>query len=140
VSDWARVLKECGVADVSLVGVHLPAVKPSMPAPQLELVRRGHEHFAVGHYTAAVAECRRAIESLWKAAQLTDLARAARQRLVNMNGQLSMTKRDRELVLGEALRIFGPLGTRCGAGGLRADGRCPVGVHRRRINIVARNL
>jgi hypothetical protein len=105
-SDWARVLQECGAADVLLVGVNLPLRGPDHARAALDLVRRANEHLVFGHYTAAVAECRRAIESLWKSANLTDEAREARRRVSNMNGQLSMTKRDRELALGEALRIF----------------------------------
>jgi len=106
ISDWSRVLKECGAADVLLVGVHLPLGGVTHAHAALDLVRRANEHLSFGHYTAAVAECRRAIESLWKGANLADGARDARKRLSNMNGQLSMTKRDRELALGEALRVL----------------------------------
>jgi hypothetical protein len=106
VSDWSRVLKECGAADVLLVGVHMPLNGGAHGRAALDLVKRANEHLVFGHYTAAVAECRRAVESLWKSANLTTPARDARKRLVNMDGQLSMSKRDRELALGEALRIF----------------------------------
>lgn len=106
VSDWGRILKEAGFADLLLVGVHLPAKHESYARPVVELVRRAHEHLVFGHYSAAVADCRLAIESLWRSANLTAPARDARKRLVNMDGQLSMSKRDRELALGEALRIF----------------------------------
>lgn len=106
VSDWSRVLKDCGAADVLLVGVHVPLDGGAHGRAALDLVKRANEHLVFGHYTAAVAECRRAVESLWKSANLTALARDARKRLVNMDGQLSMSKRDRELALGEALRIF----------------------------------
>lgn len=106
VSDWARVLKECGAADLLLVGVRLPLDGAAHGRAALDLVRRANEHLVFGHYAAAVAECRRAVESLWKSANLTAQARDARKRLVNMDGQLSMSKRDRELALGETLRIF----------------------------------
>jgi hypothetical protein len=106
VSDWGRILKEAGFADLLLVGVHLPAKHESYARPVVELVRRAHEQLVLGHYPAAVADCRLAIESLWKSANLTASARDARKRLVNVDGQLSMSKRDRELALGEALRIF----------------------------------
>jgi hypothetical protein len=106
ISDWARVLRECGAADVLLVGVHLPLHGPENARAALDLVRHASEHLAFGHYTASVAECRRAIESLWKSANLKREAGEARKRLANMNGQLSMSKRHRELALGEALRIY----------------------------------
>ena len=107
VSEWARVLKDAGSADVLLVGVHLPMNRPDHRSrAALDLVRKANEHLVHGHYTAAVAECRRAIESLWKSANLTVKARAARKLLATMNEQISMTRRDRELALGEAIRNF----------------------------------
>jgi hypothetical protein len=106
VSDWVRVLREASVADVLLVGVHVPIGGADYARAAIDLVRCANEHLAFGHYTAAVAECRRAIESLWKSANLKQEAGEARKRLANMNGQLSMSKRHRELALGEALRIY----------------------------------
>lgn len=106
VSDWVRVLREGSVADVLLVGVHVPIGGEDYARAAIDLVRRANDHLTFGHYTAAVAECRRAIESLWKSANLKQEAGEARKRLANMNGQLSMSKRHRELALGEALRIY----------------------------------
>jgi hypothetical protein len=107
VSDWARALKDMGAADVLLVGVHLPLERTDIGArAAIDLVRKANEHLTFGHYSVAVAECRRAIESLWKSANLADHARAARKLLSTMNDQKSMTKRDRELALGEAVRIY----------------------------------
>jgi hypothetical protein len=60
----------------------------------------------LGHYSAAVADCRLAIESIWKAAKLREKATDSRKLLANMGQQMTMTKRQRELALGEALRIF----------------------------------
>jgi hypothetical protein len=106
-SDWSRVLKEANAAETLLVGVQLPT-SVSVPGTRaaLELVSKANEHLTFGHYDAAVAECRRAIESLWKLGNLTEEARAARKRMATMNDQLTMTKRDRELALGEALKNF----------------------------------
>ncbi len=105
VSDWVRVLSECGAADVLLVGVNLPLSSESSRA-SVELVRLASKHLALGHYTAAVAECRRAIESLWRSTDLVQKAGDARKLLANGAGQRSMSKRDRELALGEAIRNF----------------------------------
>lgn len=106
-SEWSRVLKEANAADVLLVGIHLPLDGSDAGSrAAIDLVRKANEHLVFGHYTAAVAECRRAIESLWKSANFVDEARAARKLLSTMNDQLSMSKRDRELALGEALKIF----------------------------------
>lgn len=107
VSDWIRVLKEANAADVLLVGVHLPTSIIDLSArAALEIVRRANEHLVLGHYSVAVAECRRALESLWKAARLTEDARAARKLMSTQDERISMTKRDRELALGEALINF----------------------------------
>lgn len=105
VSDWVRILSECGAADVLLVGVDLPlSTEPTRAS--VELVRLASKHLAQGQYTAAVAECRRAIESLWRSADLVKQAAEARRLLANQNGQRSMGKRDRELALGEAMKNF----------------------------------
>lgn len=107
VSEWTRVLKEANGADVLLVGVHLPIGGQGMIGrAAIDLVRRANEHLALGHYSAAVAECRLAIESIWRSANLAAPAGEARRRLANMEGQRSMSKRQRELALGEALRNF----------------------------------
>ncbi len=107
ISDWVRVLREANVADVLLVGVHMPHTSSGGPTKSAaELVRRANEHLMLGHYSAAVADCRLAIESLWKAAGLKDQATDSRKLLSNMAQQMSMTKRQRELAIGEALRIF----------------------------------
>lgn len=116
VSDWVRVLKEAHAADVLLVGVHLPMniVDPRARAA-IEIVQRANEHLVLGHFSVAVAECRRAIESLWKSANLTEDAKAARKLMSTMEERISMTKRDRELVLGEALINFSNVAHHVGA-------------------------
>ena len=106
-SDWIRVLKEAQVAEVLLVGVQLPVhAGDGRFKSAIDLVRRANDQLTLGHYSSAVAECRLALESLWRTASLTDRAREARKQLVNMNGQLGLSKLGRELALGEALRIF----------------------------------
>lgn len=107
VGDWVKVAKDLGAEDVLLVGVHLPVKDTNRGArAAIDLVRKANEHLVFGHYSAAVAECRRAIESLWKSAKLEQPARDARKLLSTMNERKSMTKRDRELALGEAVLVF----------------------------------
>lgn len=106
-SDWSKVARDLGADDVLLVGVHLPVKSANRGAhAAIELVRKANEHLVFGHYSAAVAECRRAIESLWKSSKLEQPARAARKLLATMDERRSMTKRDRELALGEAVLNF----------------------------------
>lgn len=107
VSDWIRVLRDAKVADVLLVGVQMPAgTDDGRFKASIDLVRKANDHLILGHYSAAVAECRLAIESLWRAASLTDRARDARKQLANLAAQKGLSKFARELALGEALRIF----------------------------------
>jgi hypothetical protein len=118
VSEWVRVLKEANGAEVLLVGVHLPVDgADNGKRAAIDLVRRANEHLVLGHYSVAIAECRRAIESLWKSANLTDKAREAKKLLATMSGQLSMTKRNRELALAEALKNFCNVGHHVGDNG-----------------------
>src|SRR5262249_30080285 len=75
-SDGVKVAKDLGAEDVLLVGVHLPVKHINSGAhAAIDLVRNANEHLVFGHYSAAVAECRRAIESLWRSAKLEQPAR-----------------------------------------------------------------
>lgn len=106
-SDWVRVLQEANAAEVLLVGVQLPAAGNSGKCrAAIELIRKANIHLLQGNYDAAVAQCRLAIESLWRATALESQARAARKLLASMAERMSMTKLDRELALGEALLNF----------------------------------
>ena len=107
VSDWIPLLRDANAGDVLLVGVQLPtaAENPEIAAA-IEFVRRAHVNSLRGDYDAAVGECRRALESVWKVSKLSDAARNARKALSTMENRKSMTKRDRALALGEALMNF----------------------------------
>jgi hypothetical protein len=105
VSDWTRVLREANAADVLLVGVHLPVadLDPKYRAA-VDLVRKANQHLIKGDFSAAVVECRRALESLWKAANLGRRALKARQQSSGGADRQKMGKKDRDLAYGEALR------------------------------------
>jgi hypothetical protein len=104
-SDWTRVLREADAADVLLVGVHLPSadLDPKYRGA-IDLVRKANHHLIHGDFTIAVAECRRALESLWKAANLTPRALKARQQSAGGAERQKLGKKDRELAYGEALK------------------------------------
>ena len=81
-SDWVRVLKDANAKDILLVGVAIPMKsEPSEIAAAVQLVRHAHEFLLRGENNAAVAECRRALESVWKARGLEQAARTARKSL-----------------------------------------------------------
>lgn len=108
VSEWASVLRDANASDILLVGVALPlTTKKRKLVTAIALVRRAHEFQLRGEYAAAIGECRRAIESVWKIGKLEEAARAARKMLSdNTLARRSMSKKDRELALGEALINF----------------------------------
>lgn len=107
VSDWIPVLRDANGGDILLIGVNLPAgaVTPLIAAA-VELVRRAHAFLLRGEYDAAVGECRRALESVWKSGNLAESARSARRALATMDDRKSMNKHDRALALGEAIMNF----------------------------------
>jgi hypothetical protein len=107
VSDWIRVLRESNAKDILLVGAAIPreAESPEL-AEALKLVRRAHEFLLRGEDNAAVGECRRALESVWKSRGLEQAARDARKALSTMDTRQAMGKRERQLAVGEALINF----------------------------------
>jgi hypothetical protein len=104
-SDWVRIVREANANDILLVGVEIPIhAESSAIATALGYVRRAHEFLLRGEDNSAVAECRRALESVWKSRGLEELARNARKAFsANMDTRQAMSKRDRQLALGEAL-------------------------------------
>lgn len=108
VSDWCRVLRDANAADILLVGVDVPLEPPTSELrTPLQLVRRAHEFLLRGEHDAAVGECRRALESVRKIGKLEEAAVEARKALSgSMSERKSMSKKDRELALAEALINF----------------------------------
>jgi hypothetical protein len=104
-SDWVRILREANAKDILLVGVEIPVHSGSSAiSAAIELVRRAYQFLLRGEDSAAVAECRRALESAWKSGGLEQSARSARKALsANMDAREAMSKRDRQLALGEAI-------------------------------------
>lgn len=108
VSEWARVLQESNAKDILLVGAEIPTVSKSPEiAAAFQYVRHAYDFLLRGEDNAAVAESRRALESIWKSQGLELSAMDARKALsANMDARKTMGKRDRQLALGEALRNF----------------------------------
>ena len=107
-SAWVHVLRDAQAADILLVGVDIPltATSPAFSSA-FQLVRQAYVFQIRGEYAAAVSECRRALESMWKVGKLEDEARAARKLLSGtMDDRRSMGKKEREVELGEALINF----------------------------------
>ena len=107
VSDWARILREANASDILLVGVNMPASDLASDfAAAIGIVRKANRHLTEGNYSVSVAECRLALESLWKAANLETRSVNARQQFAKGADRKNMSKRDRALALGEAIKHF----------------------------------
>lgn len=105
--DWLRVLADGGVTDTLLVGLPLPTnVQNSALAAPLALVRSAHRHLQNGLYDACIAECRRAMDSLWAIAGIKSAATKARGDFARKDDREAQGKFERTLVVGEALRSF----------------------------------
>jgi hypothetical protein len=104
-SDWVRILRDANAKEILLVGVEIPMhTASSTVADAFQYVRRAHEFLLRGEDNSAVAECRRALERVWKSRGVEESARTARKALsANMETRQAMSKRDRQLALGEAL-------------------------------------
>lgn len=106
-TDWVDVLRAAQVANILLVGVSLPLtpVRPETDAA-IQFVRRANEFLLRGEYDSAVGACRQAIESVWTANELQTDAIRVRSAFCSPGDRKSMSKFDRQLLLGEALRHY----------------------------------
>jgi len=103
-SDWLRVLREAGAADVLLVGVPLPMEGQSTVFVEaFRLIRRANQHLITGEYDTCIAECRRALESVWAFGDLESAALAAGDLLASKERK-SMGRKHRILAVAEAVR------------------------------------
>jgi hypothetical protein len=107
-SDWIRNLGEASAKNILLVGIEIPATGGTEETDAaVKLVRHAYDFLLRGEYNAAIAECRRALESVWKLKGVKDAGRDARKALsASMDSRLAMGKRDRQLAVGEALINF----------------------------------
>lgn len=108
VTDWIRLLRDANAGDILLVGVRIPltAEEPTI-ASAVQLIRGAYEFLLRGEYDASVGQCRRALESVWAAHELKTAGRSARQALsAAVEERRAMSKRDRQLAIGEAVMNF----------------------------------
>lgn len=107
-SDWVHILREANAKDVLVVGVEIPRDSdPQGIGAALQCVRNAYDLLLRGENSAAVAECRLALESAWKVRGLEQAAGDARRALsASMDARKAMAKRERRLALGEALKNF----------------------------------
>lgn len=104
-SDWARILREFGYADIILLGVALPQVTADSKLHHaVTLVRQANEDLHFGRYDAVVNRCRLALDSLRSALDEKEDAVAAIEKFNSK--RRSMNKLERELFVGEAVRHY----------------------------------
>lgn len=108
-SDWSRVLRDLGYSDVLVVGVELPKAELGHKLrPAVELVRQAHGDLIGGRYDSVVARCRQALESLRTVLGQKESIEGALDKFCK-GPRKTMTKHERELLIGEAARHYAHL-------------------------------
>lgn len=105
-SDWSRVLRELGYADVLVIGVELPIAESGHELrPAVELVRQAHGDLIGGRYDSVVARCRQALESVRTVLGQKKCIDAALEKFCKGHRK-AMNKHEREMLIGEAARHY----------------------------------
>lgn len=108
-SDWSRVLRDLGYADVLVIGVELPKTELGHKLrPAVELVRQAHGDLIGGRYDSVVARCRQALESLRTVLGQKEGIDGVLEKFCK-GPRKAMTKHERELLIGEAARHYAHL-------------------------------
>lgn len=106
VSDWSFVLRQLGFADILVVGLELPQDEQgSALVNAVNCIRRANECMHRGQYDVAIAQCRQALDSAHAAGDGRDLALASLEKF-KRGDKTKMSKLERELLVGEALRHY----------------------------------
>jgi hypothetical protein len=118
VSDWRKVLGELGYADIMVLGFEIPKGKGGIAAADAaKCLRQAQEDLLRGQYDAVVAKCRLAIEGLHTAFDEGKESIAAAVKFASSKDRKSMTKLERSLFIGEAVRHFSHLAHHPGSDG-----------------------
>jgi len=100
-SDWVSILKELGGPEYFVVAIPIPTAKDDALNTAMQKIKKAHGELLNGNYETCVADCRIALESARKVAP-TEAARGVPAVRRYMDGKMSMTKLERELLLEEA--------------------------------------
>jgi hypothetical protein len=105
-SEWGRVLKEFGFADMIVFGIPVPQGVNSGPLKAAgDRLNRARADFLHGRWEEVVAKCRLVIEGVWEAQALQEPAANAVKKYTS-GERKKMTRAERALFIQEALRHF----------------------------------
>jgi hypothetical protein len=105
-SEWARVLKEIGFAEMIVFGIPVPqGVNTGALKAASERLSRAHDDYVHGRWEEVVAKCRLVIEAVWAAQGLQESAASAVKKYTG-GDRKRMTRAERALFIQEALRHF----------------------------------
>lgn len=109
-SDWRNVLGDMDYADILVLGFEIPNGKEgTLAADAARCLRQAQENLLRGRYDTVVAQCRLAIEGVHVATGDASAASASAARYANGKERKLMTKSERSLFIGEAVRHFAHL-------------------------------
>jgi hypothetical protein len=104
-SVWSAVLGQLNLTDIVVIGVELP--RPSAAGvgrTAFDTLRRAKQDLIAGDYQSVVSRCRIALESIKN--ELGDVEKTAASLDQFVRQRRSMSKKERQLVLTEALRHY----------------------------------
>lgn len=105
-SEWGRVLKEIGFADMIVFGIPVPqGVNSDRLKAAAERLSRAHDDYVHGRWEEVVAKCRLVIEAIWAAQGLQESAVNAVKKYTSTERR-KMTRAERAMFIQEALRHF----------------------------------
>lgn len=105
-SEWGRVLKEIGFAEMIVIGIPVPqGVQAGALKAASEKLGRARDDYVHGRWEEVVAKCRLVIEAIWTAQGLQESATAAVKKYTG-GDRRRMTRAERALFIQEALRHF----------------------------------
>lgn len=106
-SDWRNVLVPLGYADILVLGFEIPTGKEGASASDAaRCLRQAQDDLLRGRYDAVVSQCRLAVEGISIGSDEASAASASAAKYANGKERKLMTKSERALFIGEAIRHF----------------------------------
>lgn len=116
-SDWSVVLRQLRYSDTLVIGLEIPLVEiGSTLANAVDCIRRAHECLHHGQYDVVVAQCRLALDGLNVAGSGRSMSSASVEKFRG-GEKAKMSKLERELLMGEAVRHYTHLAHHVGLDG-----------------------
>ncbi|MBA5606783.1 hypothetical protein H3H36_15610 [Duganella sp. FT3S] len=106
-SDWRNVVVTLGYADILVLGFEIPTGKEGAAAADAaRCLRQAQDDLLRGKYDAVVSQCRLAVEGISIGSAEASAASVSVAKYTNGKERKLMTKSERALFIGEAIRHF----------------------------------